>query len=213
MVKTLVVFVCGVLIRGLVVRKLPAMGQGAPKDQPKTEAPKVDLAALSNDVARLKSIVPINSHIMEDMSFHYSNLWFAGQKKNWPLAMFYYNETRNHIKWLVTKSPTTKTPEGEVVNLQGIFDGIDTSSLPVLKKAIDDKNLEEFTSMYKLMMESRSACHKSASRPYLRPMIPTRAAPVHHQLQHRCELAVVVRDYRRFGRHFLWVNFFAFSPL
>src|SRR5215468_8192809 len=157
MLKTLLVFVCGALIGGLAVWKLPALGQTAgkdPADAAKADAAKIDLSALNNDVARLKSIVPSNSHIMEDVSFHYSNLWFAGQKKNWPLAMFYYNETRNHIRWLITKSPTTKTPDGEVVNLQGIFDGIDTSSLPMLKKSIDDKSSDEFTAAYKIMMES-----------------------------------------------------------
>ena len=174
MVRTIAAFVIGALIGGLVIWKTSAVGQvPQPKDQSKTESEKIDLTALNNDVARLKSITPSNSHIMEDVSFHYSNLWFAGQKKNWPLAMFYYNETRNHIRWLITKSPTTKTPSGEVVNLQGIFDGIDTSSLPMLKKSIEDQKLDEFTSAYKLMMESCYACHKSAGRPYLRPMIPT----------------------------------------
>jgi hypothetical protein len=177
MLKSLVIFIVGALIGGLIVWKIPAMGQqAAAKDQTKTEAPKVDLAALNNDVAKLKSIVPSNSHIMEDVSFHYTNLWFAGQKKNWPLALFYYNESRNHIKWLITKSPTTKTPDGEVVNLQGIFDGIDTSSLAMLKKSIEDKNSEEFNSAYKLMLEACYSCHKSAGRPYLRPMIPTTPA-------------------------------------
>jgi hypothetical protein len=173
MLKNLAVFVCGALIGGLVVWKLPALGQASGKDQTKAAPAKIDLTALNNDVARLKSIVPSNSHIMEDVSFHYSNLWFSGQKKNWPLAMFYYNETRNHIRWLVVKSPTTKTPDGEVVNLQGIFDGIDTSSLAMVKKSIEDKNIDEFNSSYKLMLESCYACHKSAGRPYLRPMIPT----------------------------------------
>lgn len=104
MLKTVVVFVCGALIGGLVVWKLPALGRAAVKDQARTETPKVDLTALNNDVARRKSITPSNSHIMEDVSFHYSNLWFAGQKKNWPLAMFYYNESRNHIRWLLQKN-------------------------------------------------------------------------------------------------------------
>jgi hypothetical protein len=173
MLKTVLVFVCGILIGGLVVWKLTALGQATAKDQAKTETPNVDLTALNNDVARLKSITPSNSHIMEDVAFHYSNLWFAGQKKNWPLAMFYYTETRNHIRWLLQKNPTTKTPQGEVVDLQGIFDGIDTSSLQMLKKSIEDKNIDEFTPAYKLMLESCYACHKSAGRPYLRPMVPT----------------------------------------
>ena len=173
MIKALVVFLCGALIGGLVVWRISALGQTSTKDQAKAETPKIDLTALNNDVARLKSITPSNSHIMEDVSFHYSNLWFAGQKKNWPLAMFYYNETRNHIRWLLQKNPTTKTPEGEVVNLQGIFDGLDTSSLATLKKSIEDKNIDEFTQAYKLMLDGCYSCHKSAGRPYLRPVIPT----------------------------------------
>ena len=176
MLKTLLVFVCGVLIGGLAVWKLPVLGQTAgkdPADPAKADAAKIDLTALYNDVARLKNIVPSNSHIMEDVSFHYSNLWFAGQKKNWPLAMFYFNETRNHIRWLIQKSPTAKTPEGEIVNLQGIFDGIDTSSLAWLKKSIEDKNSEDFKANYKLMLDACYSCHKSAGRPYLRPMVPS----------------------------------------
>ena len=173
MLKSAVVFVCGALIGGLIVWKLPALGQASAKDQVKTENPKIDLTALNDDVARLKTITPSNSHIMEDVSFHYSNLWFAGQKKNWPLAMFYYNETRNHIRWLLQKNPTTKTPEGEIVNLQGIFDGLDTSSLAMLKKSIEDKSIDEFTPAYKLMLDGCYSCHKSAGRPYLRPVVPT----------------------------------------
>jgi hypothetical protein len=173
MLKSVVVFIAGALIGGLVVWKVPALGQASAKDQPKAETGKIDLVALNNDVAHLKDIVPSNSHLMQDVGFHYNNLWFAGQKKNWPLATFYYDETRSHIRWLLRKSPTVKTKEGEVVNLQGIFDGIDTSSLAMLKKSIEDKNLEEFTSAYKLMLESCYACHKSVGRPYLRPMIPT----------------------------------------
>src|SRR5919205_584013 len=128
MIKSLVVFIVGVLVGGLVVWKLSVLGQGPIKEQTKAETAKIDLEALSNDVAKLKDITPSNSHLMADVGFHYNNLWFAGQKKNWPLATFYYNETRGHIRWLIRKSPTTKTPDGEVVNLQGIFDGIDTSS-------------------------------------------------------------------------------------
>ena len=101
MLKSLVVFIAGALIGGLVVWKVPAMGQASAKDQPKAETSKIDLVALNSDVARLKDIIPSNSHLMQDVGFHYNNLWFAGQKKNWPLATFYYDETRSHIRWLL----------------------------------------------------------------------------------------------------------------
>ena len=153
-----------------MVWKGSALGQ--PKDQPK-EASKVDLAKLSADVDRLNSITPNLSHVMADVSFQYANLWFAGQKKNWPLAMFYYNETRGRIRWMLRINPNPKTPQGEVVNLQGIFDGIDTSSLAGLKDSIEKKDSAKFNEAYKLMLESCYSCHKAAGRPYLRPMVPT----------------------------------------
>jgi len=173
MLRNVAVFVAGALIGGLIVWKLAALGQTPVKEQPKTDAAKVDVNALNDDVTRLKNVTPNLSHVMADVAFQYSNLWFAGQKKNWPLAMFYYNETRGRIRWMLRINPTPKTPEGEVVNLQGIFDGIDTSSLAMLKSSIEKKDVTEFTAAYKLMLESCYSCHKSAGRPYLHPQVPT----------------------------------------
>jgi len=177
MLKSVVVFVFGALIGGLVVWKAPALGQAPPKEQakeqPKGAAPQLDIAGLNDEVSRLKNITPNLSHVMADVAFQYSNLWFAAQQKNWPLAMFYYNETRGRIRWMLRINPAPKTPEGEVVNLQGIFDGIDTSSLAMLKQTIEKKDAAGFPAAYKLMLESCYACHKSAGRPYLRPMVPT----------------------------------------
>lgn len=168
MFKGLVIFVCGALIGGLIVLKVPMKAASDDKS-----APKVDLAKLSADVDRLNTVTPNLSHVMADVSFQYANLWYAGQKKNWPLAMFYYNETRGRIRWMLRINPNPKTPQGEVVNLQGIFDGIDTSSLASLKDSIEKKDSAKFNAAYKTMLESCYACHKSAGRPYLRPMVPT----------------------------------------
>jgi hypothetical protein len=170
MLKTLLVFICGALIGAIVMWRVPLLGQV--EDHTKSDAP-TDLVGLNQDVAKLKNMTPNLSHVMADVAFQYSNLWFAGQKKNWPLAMFYFNETRGRIRWMLRINPTPKTPEGEVVNLQGIFDGIETSSLAMLKKAIEDKNSDEFVSSYKLMLDSCLSCHRSAGRPYLRPVVPT----------------------------------------
>src|SRR5881296_650345 len=90
--------------------------------------PLPTMESLPGEVAQLKALLPSNSHIMMDVQFHWTSLWFAGQAKNWPLAQFYFNETRGHIQWLIKKSPTVRSqgPEKEQVNIQGIFDGIDT---------------------------------------------------------------------------------------
>ena len=48
-----------------------------------------DLAALQAEVERLKGMVPDQSHAMKDVACHFTNLWFAAQQQNWPLADFY----------------------------------------------------------------------------------------------------------------------------
>jgi len=133
-----------------------------------------DLKTLAADVERLKALVPSNSHIMMDVQWHWTNLWFAGQAKNWPLAQYYFNETRGHIQWLIKKSPTMRSsgPDKEEVNIEGIFGGIDTSSLADVKTAIEKKDSAQFAATYKVMLESCYSCHKSVGRPYLKPMIP-----------------------------------------
>jgi hypothetical protein len=173
MIKNIAVFVLGALIGGLVVWKVPAFGKSQGSQPSSATASKDATPSLNDDVARLKTITPNLSHVMADVSFQYSNLWFAAQKKNWPLAMFYWNETRGRIRWMLRINPMPKTPDGEVVNAQGIWDSIEPSSLEALKKTIEAKDSQAFVPAYKAMLEACYTCHKSAGRPYLRPMVPT----------------------------------------
>ena len=138
-------------------------------------AAAVDMKALEADVVRLKSLIPPNAHIMMDVQWHWTNLWYAAQAKNWPLAQYQFNETRGHILWLIKKAPTMKSsgPEKEEVNIEGIFQGIDTSSLNDVKAAIAAKDSVKFAATYRTMLESCYSCHKAVGRPYLRPMMPT----------------------------------------
>jgi hypothetical protein len=145
-----------------------------PVAAPAAAAPAVDLKAIEADVVRLKALVPSNSHIMMDVQWHWTNLWFAAQAKNWPLAQYQFNETRGHIQWLTRKAPTMKSagPDKEEVNIEGIFEAIDTSSLAEVKAAIAAKDAARFATAYRTMEESCYSCHKSVGRPYLKPQIP-----------------------------------------
>ena len=131
-----------------------------------------EIAALKADVEVLKGKAPSASVAMADVGFHWSNLWFAGQSGNWPLAGYYFSEARNHIRWLTRINPMPKGPDGEPVDVKGIFDGIDTSTLAAVKAAIDKKDSKEFETTYRGALESCYQCHKAVGRPYLRPMIP-----------------------------------------
>jgi hypothetical protein len=126
------------------------------------------------EIATLRQLIPTNSTIMMDVQWHWTNLWFAGKRRNWPLAQYYFNESRGHIQQLVRKNPTIRNNvDGTDVELQGIFDGIDTSSLAMVKTDIEKKDGAAFDKDYRTMLESCYACHKSVGRPYIRPQIPT----------------------------------------
>jgi len=178
-VRSLILLTCGVLLGVAVDRAgfIGAMFPAVAAQQARGAAPPPTLESLATDVAQLKAIAPSNSHIMMDVQFHWANLWFAAQKKDWAFAQYQFNEMRGHIQWLMRKSPTIKSQADNTdVDVKSIFDAIDTSSLADVKTAIEKKDSVRFAAAYKTMIESCYSCHKAVGRPYLRPMIPTAPA-------------------------------------
>ena len=174
LVRSVLLLACGAVIGAVVMQWRYSVAAQAPAQSAAGAPPAIDLKALDADVTRLKALLPSNSHIMMDVQWQWTNLWFAGQAKNWPLAQFYFNETRSHIQWLIKKSPKIRSqgPDKEEVDVQAIFDAVDTSSLADVKNAIAAKDSAKFAATYKTMLDSCYSCHKSVGRPYLRPMIP-----------------------------------------
>jgi len=137
---------------------------------------KADLDALRADVARLKANAPSQSHTMSDVGYHWTNLWFAGEKKNWPLAMFYFQEARAHILWTIQLRPVRKGPGGSDVNLVPIFEGIDTSAFKMVADSIQAQDAAAFAAAYRETLQACYGCHKAAGLPYMRPAVPTEPA-------------------------------------
>ena len=134
--------------------------------------PPTTPATMQADVTRLRDIVPPNSHPMVDVGYHATNLWFAAQRKNWPLAGYYLNETRNRMRWEVRLNPSPKDASGQPVDMKSTLDGIEAGSFDKVKQAIDKKDSAAFTVAYKHLLEDCYSCHKAAGRAYLRPMVP-----------------------------------------
>ena len=80
--------------------------------QDKAKRPVASLESLQDEIERLKKIVPDQAHAMQDVDYHFTNLWFAAQQGNWPLAKFYLNETRSHLRWAVRINPVRKDTPG-----------------------------------------------------------------------------------------------------
>ena len=185
--RLFVLLLCASIVGGLVSWQLtsrisavapaaapaaPAAAPGAPEGTAKPETGPMDPAALTAEVTRLRGVAPSASVAMADVGFHWSNLWFAGQAGNWPLANYYFSEARNHIRWLIRINPMPKGPTGDLVDLQGIFDGLDTTTFKDVKDVIDKKDGARFEAVYRQSLEGCYSCHKSVGRAYLRPQIP-----------------------------------------
>ena len=139
-------------------------------------APAPPAPPTMQDVQHLKDIAPPMSHPMVDAGFNATNLWFAGEKKYWPLANYFLGETRNRMRWETILNPGPKGTDGNPVDMKSTFDGIDKGSLTTLKADIEKKDSKAFAEDYKHLLEDCYSCHKAANRPYLRPQVPTAAA-------------------------------------
>jgi hypothetical protein len=137
-------------------------------DTPNLAQQVADLKA-SND--QLRTLIPSQSHAMMDVAYHFTNLWFAGQHQNWPLAQFYFNESRSHIAWAVRLVPVRKTSGGEL-RLAEMFDAFDKTLLADLKKQIADKNGKQFKVAYRAALDGCNACHTAAEKPFLHIVVP-----------------------------------------
>jgi hypothetical protein len=151
--------------------------QGQQAQAPDAAKVAAEIASLRAEVERLKQVVPDQSHAMSDVGYHYSNLWFAGQDGNWPLAQFYSDETRSHLKWAVRIIPVRKDREGREVDLRAILDALEQTSLKDLDEAVKVKDKAKFAAAYKQQLENCMACHRAASKEYIRLHVPERPDP------------------------------------
>jgi hypothetical protein len=137
-----------------------------------TPTQDAEIAALKAQVERLRGMVPDQAHAMQDVAYHFTNLWFAGDKENWPLAQFYLNETRSHLHWAVRIIPVRKTPEGKELRLADLLGGMEQTVLKELEDSITAKKGDAFREKYQQTLASCYACHSAAGKPYLRLQIP-----------------------------------------
>jgi hypothetical protein len=172
--KTPAVFVAlvlGAIIGGMVVEYWMTRNVPTPSAQP--AAPTGAAAA---DVAYLKSVVPTQSHTMIDVGYHWTNLWFAAEKRNWPLARYLFGEARQAIRWTVLLRPTRQLPDGKTVDVKGIFTAVDMSAFAAVQLALEDEDAATFVSSYRSALEACYSCHTASGLSHLRPVVPTTPA-------------------------------------
>jgi hypothetical protein len=131
-----------------------------------------EIAKLKAEIKEMRELLPDQSHAMKDVSYHFTNLKFAADEENWPLAQFYFGETQQHLRWAVRLKPIRKDNLGREIDLKKILEALETTPMAQLKKAIDAKDRVQFTAAYRATLEGCYACHKASDKPYLHPKIP-----------------------------------------
>ena len=133
-----------------------------------------ELEALRKQVEELTNLaVRTQSHVMVDVEYHFSNLWFAGHNAQWDLASFYLRETDSHLRWTVRIRPVrTIRGTGGTVELMPFQQRIEQSGLSRLEEAIEKHAIDEFEDAYTSTMTECYACHQAAGLGYLKPHIP-----------------------------------------
>ncbi len=157
-----------------LVKPTPIPNAAKPEGAPPLVASAEDaqIKKLTEEIKRLRELLPDQSHAMQDVSYHFTNLKFAADAENWPMAQFYLGETQQHLRWAVRLKPIRKDNAGREIDLKKILEALETTPLAQLKKAILAKDREQFTMAYKATLEGCYACHKAADKPYLRPKLP-----------------------------------------
>ncbi len=136
------------------------------------------LAALKAEIEELRGVLPTQAHVMVDVDYHFSNLWFAARNGNWPLASFYLNETKGRLDWALRLRPARKLSSGQDLPLAPFIKNMEQSSLMQLKTAIANRDRKEFAAGYRQALAECYACHTAIEKPFLRPQIP--ASPATH---------------------------------
>ena len=173
-------FLCAGFVLGAVVAwawSAAIHDRAAAANAEQSAAKKTPDAAISPaGLEALKKRLPDQSHAMQDVGEHFTNLWFAASAGNWPLADFYCKETRSHLRWAVGIIPVRKDNQGREVNLVNILESLEIAPLAELQKAIEARDQQKFDAAYRFMLSGCYGCHKASEKPYLRPQIPQQPA-------------------------------------
>ena len=141
-----------------------------------TAKPASSSDPVQQELKEIRDQLPSQSHTMMDVAYHFSNLWFAGQAGNWPLAEFLLNETKSHLRWAVRVRPLRPLSNGGKLDVGAMLAAVEQSTLKELTESIQAKDRPRFVTAYKQQLGSCYACHVAAEKPYLRLRIPDHPA-------------------------------------
>ena len=145
----------------------------APDAASPQDADASDLETLKSQVDELSRLaVRTQSHVMVDIEYHFTNLWFAAHDGQWDLAAFYLRETDSHLGWMVRMRPVRTLRGGGTVDLEPFKDSIEAAGFAGIGSAIEDHDVSEFEAAYRQTLPQCHACHQASGLGYLEPHVP-----------------------------------------
>jgi hypothetical protein len=159
----------GIIVFAVSILGLSANAHAADAGVPPT---REEFATLKAEVEQLKALLPTQAHTMVDVEHQFANLWFAGREKNWPLATFYLNETRNRIAWTLRIRPVRKLANGADIALAPFAQSLDDLGFVPLRSAIDKHDPKAFEASYRIALGACYSCHVAVEKPALKPELP-----------------------------------------
>jgi hypothetical protein len=138
---------------------------------PQTSA--AEITKLKEHLAHLSGLVPDQAAVMSHLGYHFTNLWFAIQQENWPLADFYLAECRSNLKWAVRVKPIRQTTKGERVDVASIAAALDNTEFTELQQSISHKDKNKTIEIYHNTIKVCYSCHTASEKPYLRVQLPS----------------------------------------
>jgi hypothetical protein len=135
---------------------------GAPAADP---APTVEqrIAALEQRIAELEAAnrPPELGQQMLELQIRHARLWFAGEAKNWTLAMFHLAELRESMNGIVERNPDHDTMQP--ARLADVLPAMMDPGVKAVQTALDAKDVRKFAIAYDQLTNGCNACHAAAS--------------------------------------------------
>jgi mono/diheme cytochrome c family protein len=138
-----------------------------------SEPQRARMDKIEKEITFLRGIGPDQAKEMTYEAYHFTNLWFAIDAENWPLAGFYLNEARKNLRSAMRIMPTRKDKNGAEVNVSAIAESLQTGPMKDLDTAIEAKDKAGAVKAYKDTLTGCHGCHEAAGKGFLRPRIPT----------------------------------------
>jgi hypothetical protein len=124
------------------------------------------LEELREEVQALRALIPGQAFGMTQVAYNASNLNFAVQSENWPLATFYLNETKVRLRAAMRLQPVRKISTGEL-ELTPIATAVENTQIAALEGILASKDKAAFAKGYTDLLNACTGCHVASEKPFL----------------------------------------------